>query len=223
MNSKDNKKKKNKGYFFFHFVKITGALPMLLFFRPKKIRVGETKPDKIKGAALISCNHMSFLDPIIVNCLFWRRRVRFLATKDLYSTKLKAWFFNQLHCIEVDKENFSMRSMHEVCDALQNGEVISIFPEGQVNRDEGVLSFKWGAALMATKGNAPIVPVYLVKRKHWYNRQIALIDDPIDLKEICGEKPTLADLQKASVYLHEKEEALAEHYLALTEKKKKRE
>ena len=198
---------------------------MLLFFRPKKIRVSHTKPDKIKGAALISANHMSFLDPIIVNCVFWRRRVRFLATKDLYSTKLKAWFFNSLHCIEVDKENFSMRSMHEVCDALQNGEAISIFPEGMVNRDEqkGVLSFKWGAALMATKGNAPIVPVYLIKRKHWYHRQVVVLGDPIDLKEVCGEKPTLADLQKASEYLHEKEEALAEYYRALTEKKKKRE
>ena len=106
--------------------------------------------------------------------------------------------------------------MHEVCDGLQNGEAISIFPEGKVNREEdkAVLAFKWGAAMMATRGNAPIVPVYIVKRKHWYNRPIVVLGDKIDLKEICGEKPTLVGLQKASEYLQQKERELIEFYQA---------
>ncbi|MBE7079481.1 MAG: 1-acyl-sn-glycerol-3-phosphate acyltransferase [Clostridiales bacterium] len=223
MSSKENQKKKRRRYFFFDFVKITGAIPMLLFFRLKKIRAGNTKSEKIKGAALISSNHVTFLDPIIINCLFWRRRVRFLATKHLYRTKLGAWFFRHLHCIPVDKENFSMQSTHEVCDGLQSGGVISIFPEGMVNRDESksVLTFKWGAAMMALKGNAPIVPVYIVKRTHWYNRQIVVLGDKIDLKQLCGEKPTLADLQKASEYLQQKENELVQYYQTYCENKKK--
>lgn len=225
MSSKENKKKKRRRYFLFDFVKITGAIPVLLFFRLKKLYLSNTKPEKIKGAVLISSNHVTFSDPIIINCLFWRRRVRFLATKELYGTKLSAWFFRHIHCIPVDRENFSMQSMHEVCDGLKGGGAISIFPEGKVNRDETkpVLTFKWGAAMMAVKGNAPIVPVYIVKRKHWYNRQVVVLGDKIDLKALYGENPTLLDLQKASEYLQQKENELMHYYQTQCENKGKRE
>ena len=41
-----------------------------------------------------------------------------------------------MHCIQVDKENFSMDSFHEVIRRLKDDKVVLIFPEGQVNRNE---------------------------------------------------------------------------------------
>lgn len=218
------KKKKRIGNFWYDFVKATAFFPVLLFYRHKTVRVGTTDPTKLKGAALISCNHISFCDPILLHCAFWRRRLRMLATKDLYNTKLKAWFFDHMQCIVVDKENFSMRSLHAVCDSLKEGKLVTIFPEGGVNRQDSreMLTFKSGAALMAFQSNAPIVPVCIVKRKHWYNRQIILVGDPVNVREICGDRPSLADLNKASEHLREKEMELMEHYNELRAKKQKK-
>lgn len=215
------KKKKRVTNFYYDFVKVTGIIPTLLFYRHKTICVGKEKPTKIKGAALISCNHLSFFDPVILHCAFWRRRLRMLATKDLYNTKLKTWFFTRMHCIVVDKNNFSMRSLHAVCDSLKEGRLVTIFPEGGINHQNKheMLSFKSGAALMAFQSNAPIIPACIIPRKHWYNRQIILLGDPVYVREICGDKPSLADLNRASEYLREKEMELMAHYDMLCEQK----
>lgn len=174
MNSTDkqnkNKKKRNN-YFVYDFVKITGIIPAFLWMRAKIIRVGEKKPKRIKGGALISANHVSFADPILIHCVFWYRRLHFLATTDLFNTKLKNWFFSQLHCIPVDKENFSVNSFHEVCDDLNAEKLVAIFPEGQVNRTgEQLLGFKSGVVLMAYKCNKPIVPMYIIPVEKWYKQ-----------------------------------------------------
>jgi len=47
------------------------------------------------------------------------------------------------------------------------------------------------------------------------------LGDKIDLKQLCGEKPTLADLQKASEYLQQKENELVQYYQTYCENKKK--
>ncbi len=213
MNSK-KEKKKQKSNFLYYFVKVTGAIPMLLFLRHKVYKFGDKPlPMKKRGNAVLTANHNSFFDPVIVSVVFGRRNLYYLATKDLYNTKLKRFFFERIHCIEVDKQNFSMSSLHEVCDRLKAGKVVTIFPEGQLNHSESeVLSYKWGAVLMAFKGKAPIVPMYIVPRKHWYNRQRIVIGDPIDITELCGKMPNLVDLQKASEYVRQKELELQDYY-----------
>lgn len=224
MSSKDKQtktKQKKKSTFLYDFVKVTGILPTMLFFRPKKYFVGQGKAHKIKGSAVVTANHISFLDPIIMHCIFWRRRLSCLATKDLYNTELKKWFFEQMHCIIVDKENFSMKSMHTVCETLQNGQPVLIFPEGQVHRDDcdKLMAFKWGAVLMAVRGKAPVIPVYIVKREKWWQRQIVILGDPIDVQALVGERPSLKDLERASEYIHEKEEELRTYYHQTIENK----
>ena len=223
MNSTDkqnkNKKKRNN-YFVYDFVKITGIIPAFLWMRAKIIRVGEKKPKRIKGGALISANHVSFADPILIHCVFWYRRLHFLAPTDLFNTKLKGWFFSQLHCIPVDKENFSVNSFHEVCDDLNAEKLVAIFPEGQVNRTgEQLLGFKSGVVLMAYKCNKPIVPMYIIPVEKWYKRRVVLLSDPINVRELCGKMPSMEDCKKISELLREKEMELMEYYRTNVEKK----
>ncbi len=216
MNSTDNPKKKQnkKSYFLYNFVKITGAIPTLLYMRTKVITLGKTKPIKIKGGIVISSNHVSFIDPVIIHCVFGNRKLHCLATKDLFSSRLKNFFFTQMHCIKVDKDNFSMQSFHEVRDLLKADKAVVIFPEGQVNHEVGeVLAFKSGAILMAHQSNTPILPVYIVKREKWYHRQTVIVGDPLDVRSICGKMPTMDQLKKASDILREKEIELMEYYL----------
>ena len=107
MNSNQKQKKtKRINYFLYDFVKVTGAIPALIWMRPKVIYLGEhEKQQKVKGGMLISSNHHSFVDPILIHCAFWKRRLHCLATKDLYTTKLKQFFFKHMKCICVQESH----------------------------------------------------------------------------------------------------------------------
>lgn len=209
MNSKNKrkpKKKINKCYFLYDFVKITGAIPTLFWLRPKVVVCGKQKPTKMKGGVLISSNHISFTDPVLLHCAFWRRRLHCLATKDLYRNKFLSFFFKHIHCIQVDKENFSVNSLHEVCDCLKREKAVLIFPEGQVNRSEQeMLGVKSGVVLMAYLAKKPVLPVYIVKPEKPHYRRKVLVGDPIYIHELVGKTPSMDDFNRASEYLREKE------------------
>ncbi len=212
MNSEKNlKKKRRQGNFLYDFVKITGALPTLLWMRPKTVYLSKAAK-RLKGAMLVAANHNSFTDPVLIHCALWRRRLSCLATKDLYRNRLLTFFFNKMHCIKVDKDNFSMNSFHDVTEQLRCGRAVVIFPEGQVNHDDkSVMTFKSGAVLMAHKAGAPILPVYMKKAHRWYERRKVIIGEPVDVKALVGERPTMKEFNYASEYLRERELELKDY------------
>ena len=218
MNSEKNLKQKQKklpGNFWYDFVKVTGALPMLLWLRPK-IYYPYGKP-ATKGAILISANHRSLLDPVVVHLAFPFRRLNCLATKDLYRTKLLTFFFNRMHCIVVDKENFSLASFRAVVDRLKEKKAVVIFPEGQVNlgQEDSILTFKSGAVLMAHRAGAPVLPMYIVKRRKWYQRQRIIVGQPVNLREILSPMPSMEEISQASILLRDKEVQMRAYYEGL--------
>ena len=223
MSSNDKQKKKKKKRecnFAYDVVRVTGARPVMLWLRIKTVHVGEKSPKRVKGGVLIAANHIGFLDPVIVHCSFWYRRLNCLATKDLYKNKLLTKFFNAMHCIMVDKENFHMGTFRSACDRLKEDKAVLIFPEGSINKDaEKVATYKAGAIVMAHMSKKPILPVYIARAKKWYQRSQVLIGEPIDVTSMCGMIPTMEEIEKASAYLHEKEIELMEYYNRSKEKK----
>lgn len=213
MSSKVKKKRKIGSNLFYDIVKVTAAIPAMLSFRVKTIRANENVPKRYKKGVVFAVNHTSFLDPVIVHCILWYRRLNFLATKELFSTKAKERFFKLVHCIPIDKDNFNIAAVHSVRDRLKEEKAIVIFPEGTVNREEGTIeNYKSGAVFMAHMAKKPLVPIYVVKGKKWYNRTVAVIGEPIDTTVLCGKMPKMTDLDNASKYLHQKEEELREIY-----------
>lgn len=200
-----SKKKKRISNFLYDFVKVTGAIPALIWFRLRVLRLNENVPKRIKGGVLIASNHVTFFDPIIVHLAFWYRRLFSLATKDLYSNKIREMFFNVAHCIKLDKNNFNVGSLHAVCDRLKEDKAVLIFPEGSVNRQEDVKSYKSGAILMAHLSKKPILPIYIHRAEKWYNRTTVVIGEPIDVNALCGKIPTQEQMEKASQVLRDKE------------------
>ena len=198
--------------FFQDFVKITGSIPGLIWMRPKIYFAGSKKKCRTKGGVVFVANHNTFFDPIMLYCAIWWRRLSFLATKDLYKSKFFGWMITTVGCIQVDKDNFSLQSMHAVVDRLKAGKAIVIFPEGQVTAAEQNRSYKSGAVLMAQLAGAPIQPVYIAPLKKWYHRRVAVIGEPIDISSMCGRFPSVEEMEKISIYLREQEQALAEYY-----------
>ena len=197
-------------YLLHDFIRITG-LPLILWFRPKKIYINKNAKKKIlRGGVLYISNHNTLSDPLHIMICMWYRRHHFIAIKELF----EGWFNKILFkygflCIPLDRENININTFKDIVNHLKMGEAVSMFPEGHVNENsEGINTFKSGVVMMALKGGVPIVPLYLKRRKHWYNRVVLGVGEPIHLKVQDGTRPTLAQIDEMSKYLYEQEKEL---------------
>ena len=215
MSSKTEQQKKKKcknifKYFVYDFIKITGAISVIVWLRLKTFYTSKKAKKKIKGAALIYANHNSFKDPIILHNQLWYRRLYMVATKELFSSKLARWFFKQVLCIEIDKENVGVNSFKEIINTLNNKKLVAIFPEGHINENKEKLDFfKSGIVLMAMQAKVPIVPIYIINREKWWQRQKIVVGEPINLPE---GKLNLVQINEFSALLRHKEMELIEFY-----------
>lgn len=187
--------------------RVLAAPSVFLFLRPKWYYENERAKKAIKGGAIVASNHDSFFDPMFIMVAVWYRRMRIVATSDLFAHKILGFFLRLVRTIEVDKKNFNFNTFRTVTDALDEGEIVTIFPEGSINKtgEESVRVFKSGAVLMAQKAGAPIVPIYIDQRAHWYNRQRYVVGEPISMQNETGERATLRDINRLTEQLHEKE------------------
>ena len=210
---KEQKKKAklfSRHYLFVDFVRITGALPTLLWYRPKYYFENEAVKKFIRGGALLISNHNCFFDPVYLMLAVWYRRQHCICNKQFFETKAK-WFLEHVLCIPIDIENTGFQTMKEINAHLTNGEVVSIFPEGHINDGSGELrQFKSGMVLMAMRAKVPIVPVYIRAHEPRSSRLRIVIGEPVDIFRQCGERPTMSDIEAVTARLFEKENELKE-------------
>ena len=209
----DQKKKEKKRspfyYFVYDFAKITAGIPLLFWFRPKIRYTDKKKTTGIRVGMLVVSNHISLWDPVILQLGIWRRRVHLTAMEELFEKKPLGSLLKAFRVIPINRDNFNFGSFREITETLDRGKAVGIFPEGAVNTDTStVAGYKSGMILMAHKSRVPIVPVYLKKRDHWYQRQQIMIGAPVDISGICGKMPTLAQIDEAAEQLREQELAL---------------
>lgn len=187
------------------FVRITAA-PGLLWFRPKRIYESDLAKKKIKGPAIVIANHAGVTDPVYLMLVIWYRRHRFVCKSDLMESKAGGFWLRMFRCIPIDRDNASFNSMRRIVSALKDGEMVSMFPEGQVNTEsDSPAAFKSGMVLMSVQSGAPVVPVYIKPRKHAYERIVAVIGEPFSVTEKYGQRPKFSQIDEAAEYLHEKE------------------
>ena len=196
-----------KKFFIYDFIRLTGSLPGLIWYRPKWLFESKEAKRRVRGGAILISNHIGFADPIFCMYALWYRRQHFVCLKQLYDHK-PHWFFRNLLTIPIDRENFNMNSLRAIEDELKADSVVTIFPEGHINVDEGLATFKSGMVLMALRGKAPIVPLYIKNRKHFWNRVVFAIGESVDVTALYGSRPTMAQIEEVTALLKDKEEKL---------------
>lgn len=196
-------------YLVYDFVKLTASVPGMLWMRPRWRYETKAAKKRIRGGALLIANHYGFFDPVYVMFAVWYRRHHFICGKEFFETKA-AWLFKQFLCIPVDRANVGFGTMRTITDELKNGSLVSIFPEGHINEDgSGDLgAFKSGPVLIALQGKAPIVPVYVKPREHFWQRMTFVIGEPIDLVQRYGKRPSMSEIDAVAEELRQKEEEL---------------
>ena len=199
-----------KNYFLYYFVKVTGIFPAP-FVMPKVIFKDKSMKRIPKGKLIIISNHTSFTDVSAILCAFWYRQLHFLAASELFETKLGNFFFRNMHCIKVDRQNLNMSVMRQVGDVFKRDKPVAIFPEGRIGQSDGEIEgFKSGVAVMAIMNRCPVLPIYLTKPEG-KRRKVLVVGEPIELQYL-GKFPSVKELEDISADLRAREIELENYY-----------
>ena len=141
-------------------IKAVGIPPLRLWFR-WRFEGLDSIPDE--GPALIACNHVSYLDPIITSYAVLKagRTPRFLAKRDLFQAPALGWILRTTSQIPVDRGKRDRSPLDAAQRALEAGEVVVIYPEGTVTTREDHLPMrgKTGVARLALATGLPVIPI----------------------------------------------------------------
>ncbi len=116
-----------------------------------------------RGGALLVPNHVSMADAALL-IASTDRPIRFLMFKDSYEHPLVKPFAKILGVIPISAQQRPRELIHSLrlaTEALQNGEVVCIFPEGQMTRIGQMMPFRRGMERIMKGVDAPIIPVNL--------------------------------------------------------------
>ena len=124
--------------------------------------VEEHVPDE--GAALLVCNHVSYMDALILAAVI-PRPVRFVMYYRIFNIPFMNWIFRTARAIPIasPKEDAALmqRAFDSVDQALANGELVLIFPEGKLTADGQINPFKSGVEKILQRRQVPVVPMAL--------------------------------------------------------------
>jgi 1-acyl-sn-glycerol-3-phosphate acyltransferase len=142
--------------------------------------------------AVYASNHTSYFDtPVIFAALPFQFRI--LAKKELWPIAFIGWYLDRSGQIPIDTRNphATMSSLGAAVKALRSGMPLFVFPEGKRTLTGELQEFLSGAAYLAIRAQAPLVPIALsgvydllpIHTRHLYSGEVTLAaGEPIETK-----------------------------------------
>ena len=108
---------------------------------------------------LLLPNHISWVDAVLLQ-VACPRPIRYIIDSSIYRNRVLNPIFRSLRCIPIDSRH-SRDAIREAAQRIAQGEIVCLFPEGQLTRSGTLLRLRRGYELIARQANAPVVPVWL--------------------------------------------------------------
>jgi acyl-[acyl-carrier-protein]-phospholipid O-acyltransferase/long-chain-fatty-acid--[acyl-carrier-protein] ligase len=112
-----------------------------------------------RGGFLLLPNHITWVDAIVLQ-LACPRPIRYIIDQEFYRKPLLRPFLRIVHCIPIDPRH-SHTAVRAATKRIAEGEIVCLFPEGQLERAGTLLRLQRGYELIARHAKAPIVPAWL--------------------------------------------------------------
>ncbi|WP_230026051.1 MFS transporter [Massilia sp. Bi118] len=129
-------------------------------------RVSTVNAEQIpeEGAAVLVCNHVSYVDAIVIMAAS-PRPIRFVMDHRIFRTPLLGFIFRTAKAIPIApaKEDpwLMEKAFVDIAQALHQGELVCIFPEGKLTRDGEMNEFRGGIAKIVERSKVPVIPMAL--------------------------------------------------------------
>ena len=114
----------------------------------------------IRGKAIFVCNHISMADPIVL-AMVSPRLIHFMAKSELFKNPIGKALMPLLLAFPVNRKQSDMASLKNAIRVLEKGKVFGIFPEGKRAVTDEMDVLEKGAAFLAIRSGAPVVPIYI--------------------------------------------------------------
>lgn len=119
-------------------------------------------PDR--GAALLVCNHVSFVDALVISAAC-RRPIRFVMDHGIFRIPPMSVIFRGMKAIPVAPKKADPvlyeRAFQEIARELRAGNLVCIFPEGRLTHDGRLGEFRPGVLRVLAETPVPVVPMAL--------------------------------------------------------------
>ncbi|MCV4261504.1 MFS transporter [Pseudomonas capsici] len=117
-----------------------------------------------EGPALLVCNHVSFVDALLIGGAV-RRPIRFVMYYKIYRLPVLNFIFRTAGTIPIAGRNEDLeiyeKAFQRIVRYLADGELVCIFPEGKLTRDGEISGFKGGMSRVLEETPVPVIPLAL--------------------------------------------------------------
>ena len=134
-----------------------------------RFRVRGDEHIPVEGAALLVCNHVSFIDAVLLMAAS-PRPIRFIMDHRIFKVPVLGWLFRLAKAIPIAPQREDPtayeRAFGQALAVLREGDLLAIFPEGAITRDGQLQPFKGGVGKILEMARAegieaPVIPMAL--------------------------------------------------------------
>jgi 1-acyl-sn-glycerol-3-phosphate acyltransferase len=111
---------------------------------------------------IVCANHISATDPIVV-ALGTKKRIHFMAKEELFKNSAVSWALKHNNSFPVSRGKMDVNAVKYAVELIEHGKNVGIFPEGTRSKEGKPKQGKNGAAYVAKKTGADVLPVAICK------------------------------------------------------------
>lgn len=162
------------------------VIPILRLVYRVKITGRENIPE---GAVVVCGNHTSLMDAFFVAMAFGRKEhMAYMAKIELFRTPVIGTIMRKIEAIPVDRGSADISALKNAISVLKGGKKVMIFPEGtRVDGDQASEDgAKTGAAMIACRAGADMLPVYISTKKRIFGRVNVIVGEVVKTDSFEG-------------------------------------
>ena len=130
-------------------------------YRIKTVNI-ERIPEQ--GGAVLVCNHVSFVDAVVIMGMS-PRPIRFVMDHAIFKVPVLSYFFRHAKAIAIaparEHPELLEKANDRIAKALQDGDLVCIFPEGRITDTGEIYPFKKGIQKIIERTPVPVIPMAL--------------------------------------------------------------
>jgi 1-acyl-sn-glycerol-3-phosphate acyltransferase len=139
-------------------------LAWLLIHTIHRVHVVDTDRIPEEGAAVLVCNHVSYVDAIVIMAAS-PRPIRFVMDYRIFKIPVLSWIFRTAKAIPIasaKEDPWLMEKAYvDIAQALHEGELVCIFPEGKLTATGDINPFRGGIKKIIDRSPVPVIPMAL--------------------------------------------------------------
>lgn len=162
-----------------------------------RVRVTGAENLPSEGPVVLCSNHISWWDPPNVGCAV-TRKVHFMAKEELFQIPILGFLITRMGAFPVRRGTADRTAIRRALEVLRQGGVLGLFPEGTRSRTGRLRPAEPGAALIAIRSGAPVLPVAIEGPYRPFRPVAVRIGPPLSLAAHDGGRITQATLARAS-------------------------